>query len=382
MEGSIKLKNEILLSIAIPAYNRGDELEYALKIFIDQIKDTYEELIEVCITDDNSPKDLQAVLQKYINQYPFIKYKKVEINIGLEKNLIHCTRWCRGKYLWIFGDDDFLEPGALDYIMPLIIEAKYEYIIVNRVRRNTDLSKTISYNWMGLDTNKDIYYPSLIDFLLNWGIISVIGFITVNIFIREKFHKINDNPHYNTMYPQLFMMIEAFSHKPCYLIGRPLICHRTQTALEKNKLFQNKEKEKDFMQNSNIRDATYFSFRIIKSLMHLVNKKSLTFEVISQIREHTVINGLLTDFIFINIKNSLDLRIKFLEEDWKQASVFFTAINNITGYERYYIRGRTLKLEYTEQEKKTRNLVSFYVNRIIYYIFHPQTAINKIFNKY
>ena len=162
-----------LLNIAIPTYNRAKQLEYALKIFISQIENNLEDFIDIFISDDFSRDNTENIVQSYTSKYNFIRYRKYNNNIGLERNLIESTRWCDGKYLWIFGDDDFLEDTqALHYIVSLLEEANYEFYVLNRTRRSFDLSTLMTDNWMNVDIKKNIEYSSLIEFCKEWLLIS------------------------------------------------------------------------------------------------------------------------------------------------------------------------------------------------------------------
>ena len=50
-----KSSQKPLLSIAIPCYNRTEDLRLALQTFADQIEGKYENQVEIIVTDDRSP---------------------------------------------------------------------------------------------------------------------------------------------------------------------------------------------------------------------------------------------------------------------------------------------------------------------------------------
>lgn len=297
------------LSICIPSFNRPDELKKNLDIFCNQISSIKDTLIEIIVTDDCSTNPLTPkILSDYSTKYSYIKYRPLQKNIGLEKNLIECARTARGKYLWIFGNDDFLEKeDSLEKVIDLLKNNPDSFIIVNRTRRSFDLSKVITDNWMKLDTTKNYSFKTLKDFTLTWGLISIIGFISVNIFDRQKFLNIDDKKYYGTMYPQLGMMMEAFHDSPCILTGEALICHRTETQEEKKAALGNKATEKDFMSDAQLRDSKYFCYPFINTLNHLIEVNAYHNQDITKIPECTVINGLLIDFLI----NNLHLSNKF-----------------------------------------------------------------------
>lgn len=316
-----------LLSIAIPAYGRPGELKKALDRFVEQISGKYEREIEILVSDDATPDDALREIRRYSEQHSFIRVRRYADNIGLERNLIACSDECRGEYLWIFGDDDYLESDqALDCIIPLLKKGDSDFIVLNRTRRSFDLSKLISDNWMRLPAGQIQEFKGLKEFCLAYGFISVIGFISVNIFRREKFQRVQAEKYMGTMYPQLGAMLEAFHGDRTLLIGDPLVCHRTQTSEEKRAALGKKLSEAAFMADVQTRNATYFSHPYVRMLAELLRLGAFTPSEIVRIPENTVINGLLIDFLIQSVEQSRKLGIPFGDHVWGQTELFFAAL--------------------------------------------------------
>ena len=318
-----------LLSIAIPAYDRPRELETALLKFIAQAVLQYGDIIEIIVTDDATPNDALRGVRERTSIYPFVHFDRNAPNIGLEQNLIHCTKRCSGEYLWIFGDDDFLEAtDALDVIMSYLKEGTHDFYILNKTRRSSSLDKVISPNWMKLDPEENIHFPGLREFCLAWSFISVIGFISVNIFRRAPFSAVDPQPYFGTMYPQLGAMVEAFHHRPTLLLGRPLVCHRTQTMEEKRAAFAHKETEADYMSGGiNRRRAIYYSHPLVGMLDRLLDVGAFQPDDIGKIREITEFGGgLLIDLVILSLGLSKDCSNLFSDADWTRARRFFERI--------------------------------------------------------
>ncbi|OGV46868.1 MAG: hypothetical protein A2X46_15935 [Lentisphaerae bacterium GWF2_57_35] len=317
-----------LLSIAIPSYGRSRELLHSLSIFADQIAAQPPGEIELHVVDDASPDDTGAIMQNYISRFPFMHYHRHPENRGLERNLIDCTDSCRGEYLWIFGDDDFLErTDSLSVILHQLRKREFDFYILNRTRRNADLSRILSNNWMQMDTSIDIRFESLKAFCLRWGLISIIGFISINIFRRDPFARLSPSPYAGTMYPQLGMMMETFHDKPCLLLTQPLVCHRTQTAQEKKNSWGRKTSERDFFGDDNSRNVTHFGIRWIRLLRELVHRGALEWRDISFIPESTVIDGYLVDFLLDNMELALVLGHRETISNWPIVDDFLSRVN-------------------------------------------------------
>jgi len=319
--------NTPLLSIAIPCYNRPEELSLALQTFADQIERGYSDLVEIIVTDDRSTDATPKIGREFAKKYPFIKFKQNKKNIGLEKNLINCTKPCKGEFLWIFGDDDYLEfDKSLEEILDVLSVGKHDFLVLNRKRRSKDLSQVLSENWMNIPTDQNKAYPGLRDFCLDKGLISIIGFISVNIFRRTAFIAVNPEIYFGTMYPQLGMMLEAFHSSPVLLLGKPHIVHRTATMAEKRAALGDKTSEKDFMTNEKRRNALYFSLPFIRLVQELIDKGAFTPEDITQIPENTVIQGLLIDFLVNTAGLAEEIEDAFSQEEWDEARAFFESL--------------------------------------------------------
>jgi FkbM family methyltransferase len=319
----------MFLSIVIPTYNRCSELEYLVRRFVQQIEILGKEsVVELIICDDFSSDKTEVVFTEVAKNTSFVTYIRYEANIGLERNLIECTKYASGEYLWIFGDDDFLElEDSLEKVINSLEKNQCDLMILNRTRRSFSLEKTISKNWMGIDSKDDKVYEGIEAFYKEWGFISVIGFITVNIMRRQPFLDAYDEGYFGTMYPQLGMMTDAFSSGKVLLVSEPLVCHRTQTAEEKAQAFEVKEKEKVFMSDVDKRDAYYFGAPYIRMLCILVEKGALSFDAINTINENTVINGRLVDFLFNNVVKAVNFGSSIVVSDGKYINYFFASVD-------------------------------------------------------
>jgi glycosyltransferase involved in cell wall biosynthesis len=316
--------NDILLSIAIPAYNRPEALIYSMERLIQQIEGKFEDAIEIVISDDHSPDNSLLPVYQLVEPYPFIRIIRHSRNIGLEANLIECTKTCTGKYLWIFGDDDFLEESdSLNTVVQYLKQSNHSFYILNRSRRNKTLSKCIHQNWMKLDPDSNQSFTGLREFCLREGFISIIGFITANIFDRRKYEAVSPDPYVGTMYPHLGRFLEAFHSEPCLLIGRPLICHRTPTSEEKALELGEKAEETRFMSSVEIRDAIYFSHPFTSMLNRLLDMGAFSPEDIVKIPERTVIQGKLIDFLINTVQSSSEKNLPPQSGNWDVTSNFF-----------------------------------------------------------
>ncbi|WP_084590934.1 FkbM family methyltransferase [Desulfonatronovibrio magnus] len=301
-----RANNEKLLSIAIPTYCRPNELKHCLSKFIEQISGKYEDFIEIIITDNCSPIECYNEVSEFIRNYKFIYSHRNLQTFNIEQNIKLCAEKCTGKYLWIFGDDDYIEDkNAINCILNILSTSEYEFLVLNKTRKNKNLSVSLTNNWMNLDCNKVYPFDGLRSFCKTFGLISVLGFISANIFDRKKYANIDISKYFNTYYPHVGAFMEAFHSSKVLLIGKPFICHRTISSQEKISDLATRPVDEDFSKNEFLRNQKHHSFSWILMLEKLINLGVFSYDDILQLKENTICNGLLIDFIFKHLKNNI-----------------------------------------------------------------------------
>jgi glycosyltransferase involved in cell wall biosynthesis len=109
---------DFLLSICFPTYNRSKLLEQSVEVICEQISQGYSKIIEIVIVDNNSLDETYLTIGRITQKYKNIEinYFKRDKNIGTD-NVIFCTEFAKGKYVFIHSDDDILIDGSLKHII-------------------------------------------------------------------------------------------------------------------------------------------------------------------------------------------------------------------------------------------------------------------------
>jgi abequosyltransferase len=112
MEPKADSEFEPLLTIAIPSFNRPEQLDTLLRSI-----DCTSALVEVIVSEDNAPKrcEVRAVVQTYsaITAVNF-RYFENASNLGFDGNIRALVEAARGKYIMFIGDDDLFIAGRLE----------------------------------------------------------------------------------------------------------------------------------------------------------------------------------------------------------------------------------------------------------------------------
>lgn len=112
------------LSICIPTRNRSYYLREMLTSFAGQIAELQLPLttLKLYVSDNASTDDTPEVVKSFAARLPHLVYSRNAENIGADRNVIQCTRLARGEFVWVAGDDDIIEPGALGKILEALKE--------------------------------------------------------------------------------------------------------------------------------------------------------------------------------------------------------------------------------------------------------------------
>jgi len=87
------------------------------------------DMVEVVISDNDSPDDTFQTVQKYQAKYNNIHYFKNETNLGGAVNVIKVAEHARGTYLRLITDNDSPTPFAIEYILKIIHETDFDLMI-------------------------------------------------------------------------------------------------------------------------------------------------------------------------------------------------------------------------------------------------------------
>ena len=130
--------NYPLVTIMIPTYNQADILHRAIESALAQ---DYS-MLEVIVSDDNSPDNTAEVVKPYM-QDDRLKYFRNEQNLGRVKNYKKCLEeYATGE--WVVncdGDDYYTDPHFVSEIMCLILSNEGNNIVFAQGGQLVDFTK-------------------------------------------------------------------------------------------------------------------------------------------------------------------------------------------------------------------------------------------------
>lgn len=218
------LKNQVLLSILIPSYNRGYNLDETLQLIAPQAN-YFKNKIEIVIALNACTDHSFDISSKHAKEFSFIKVKNHDVFVQTaEENISRSISLCSGLYIWTLGDDDIVLPEVFILLVYLVEHNKNVPAILFNHAVTTKSSNLFSKYINSLVTNTDnlslIKYQNLVT---NYGLTTSMAFISRYIIHKDYFHEFNDYINISPIYSHVFSFLEAFYDKSVLWVNYPLV---------------------------------------------------------------------------------------------------------------------------------------------------------------
>ncbi len=298
-----------LLSIAIPGYNRPEQLWRTLDALVDQIEPAFADRVEVIVTDDRSTDRMATeVAHQFARDHSFIGFRRNEHNIGLERNLIRCSEPCRGTYLWVFGNDDLIGPEALDVILRDLERDEYDLVVLDKERMDKH-GAAVDFRPgtrpIELPPGDSHVFESMLAVGRQTGLISTFGWITQVIRRRAPYMAVDPEPFFETtLHPHLGMMLVAFPRSPVLFRAIVGVIHRTQDRRERLAEAAGRP-EVAYMAGGKERDARWFGAGYAALLQRAIDRCEIRPEELLHQREALWTELSLLDWIAENWRHGV-----------------------------------------------------------------------------
>ena len=117
-----------LLTIAIPTWNRAPLLAGLLEVLLGELR--HESRVELLVSDNASTDGTAELLANYQRRGLEMRILRNRSNIGADGNILQCFEEARGKYVWIFSDDDLIQPGSMERVVRVLSGNEYDLVCI------------------------------------------------------------------------------------------------------------------------------------------------------------------------------------------------------------------------------------------------------------
>ncbi len=210
-----------LLSICIPTYNRSVLLKQLLASIHENLLNL--DNVEVIVSDNNSTDNTHEIVDLFQHKMQ-IQYNRNSSNHGAVKNLFMATRFAKGKYLWLFSDDDLMTKGSIDYLVKFLrLNDSNAYVYFPRILVDINLEPTSIGKQPPISTG-DILFKSGIELYsyMNGEMPSIMGFFSSTIVKNDLWKKHIDNSYdyFESEWAHLKTILKAIPDKECAILGK------------------------------------------------------------------------------------------------------------------------------------------------------------------
>ena len=144
--------------------------------------------------------------------------------MGAQLQIFGAPFRARGRYTWVFGDDDALAPGGLAPIVDMLEREAPAFVSINREVWNPTFETLLA---AGKHDLPDQRFESFLDLLALFGF-DQLSFITSHIFDTDLTRAIDPQFYMDSRcrFAQLGLYIEAYHDRPAYYVSKPVVRHR------------------------------------------------------------------------------------------------------------------------------------------------------------
>ncbi len=177
-----------ILTVVFPTWNRSKELAVAVESFTSQLAGGLEEKVEIIISDNASdnPATLQTV-KALAEAHPNISYYVHAVNGGGPAQICVAPWRARGRWTWVFGDDDLLLPGGLAHVVERLETDRPAFLTLNRRVMDKTLTRIIQPAKHALPDQR---YANFVELLRGIGVDQV-SFYSSQIYLTEAARRID-----------------------------------------------------------------------------------------------------------------------------------------------------------------------------------------------
>ncbi len=130
------------LSYIIPVYNGEEFLIFCLDSLYQQGLDVNE--FEVIVVDDGSRDSSASLLKKYTINHSNVRLFFHDKNLRTGTSLNEGLKAAKGKYLWIVGQDDWIEDNRCRELLDIAEAGRLDVLLFNYTQKKDDKSQAIS----------------------------------------------------------------------------------------------------------------------------------------------------------------------------------------------------------------------------------------------
>ena len=222
-----------ILSIAIPTYKRAELLKETLYAFLPQIE-PHE--IPICISYTEDTNKTECVIEEFRNRYPWITAITDPNATNIDKKIVSVVSLVKTSYVWLFGDDDFPAPGAINRVLGILDEKDWGMLVLNASSHNSDFTSTVEEKRIRIP--KDVTYRPGEHEALLIDTASYITFLGGLVFEKAMWDSEDPTKYLKSDYVHVSVLYRSVVGKYARLVADPQLLIRLAKATWASRYFE------------------------------------------------------------------------------------------------------------------------------------------------
>lgn len=207
------------LTICIATYNRAAYIGKTIESILSQLCDG----VELLIVDGASTDSTAEVAGSYTSVDSRVRYVRLPAKGGVDHDYCRAVELARGEYCWLFTDDDFFKPGAVNEVLAAIDEG-HGLIVVNLDVYDPTMQKLLVPSLIKIESDR-VYSADTCESLFSdtMHCLTFIGSVVIRRSIwlaREK------KKYFGTEFIHVGVIFQKPFEQTVKVIARPLVDYR------------------------------------------------------------------------------------------------------------------------------------------------------------
>jgi glycosyltransferase involved in cell wall biosynthesis len=216
----------MLLTIAMPTYNRAERLRMTLLEFVAQFERTALTDVEIVVSDNCSSDATPQVCADIAVAHPALRLRNFRnaTNLGFDGNVNALFGHAQGRYVWTFSDDDEPSPQVLAHVLDLLRQNEIRFAYVN-YQVSVDGQRLPSRFGAGIDR----WLPAR-------DLLKTIRFsnslISACLFSRQAWLDADPGRYLGSLWIHFFMAREVLQEGESLIVGQPMFTMTENSLVE------------------------------------------------------------------------------------------------------------------------------------------------------
>lgn len=210
-----------MLTFVIPTHNRPEHLKRCLESIVSQIEPGMD--VGVTVVDDTVDQPIDKILEEFPSVVRHARSGPHRDYSDAFRDMMRAAG--SSEWVWTFGDDDLLRPGALKFMVERLLSTPAELSFIH-----------IAEEKRASGANSVYTASSLLDLCNTFGWLEMTGFITGNITRGASLEYVAGTPRWNiyakSAYVQSCALLEGLCNSPAAFLDLPLITSQEKEQTE------------------------------------------------------------------------------------------------------------------------------------------------------